>query len=101
MICEIVEKTRKHGASFAQQYVLHKGLKKFGNKGTKAISEEMNQLHQRNCFTPILVTSLTKDEKRKAMEALMFFTEKRDGRVKALQVYNRKPIRAWIDQQES
>ena len=64
MICEIVEKTRQYGASLAQHDFLHKGLKHFGNKGTKAISDEMNQLHQRNCFAPIIVSSLMTNEKK-------------------------------------
>ena len=35
-------------------------------------------------------------KKRKAVEALMFLTQKRDGTIKARQVYNGKPTREWI-----
>ena len=39
--------------SFAQQYILEKGLKKFGTKGEQAAYKEMEQLHKHTCFTPI------------------------------------------------
>ena len=34
-----------HGASFAQQFLLHKGLKVFGEHGHEAATKEMDQLH--------------------------------------------------------
>ena len=37
--------------SYSQQYQLGKGLKKFGEKGHKASSSELEQLHHRKCFT--------------------------------------------------
>ena len=36
--------------SFSQQYQLGKGLKMFGEKGHKASSSELEQLHHRKCF---------------------------------------------------
>jgi hypothetical protein len=42
-----------HGASFAQNYILQKGLKLFGEAGSKAAgNKELDQLHSRNCFSP-------------------------------------------------
>jgi hypothetical protein len=45
----------KHGASFAQQCMLQKGLKVFGNKGHEALIKEMDQLHKKTCFAPFKV----------------------------------------------
>jgi hypothetical protein len=42
----------REGASFAEQYLLNKGLKIFGQKGRDASKKEMDQLHRRSCFTP-------------------------------------------------
>ena len=53
-----------------------KGLKVFGEHGHEAATKEMDQLHRRNCFTPISVKDMTSTERRKAMGALMFLTEK-------------------------
>ena len=87
--------------SFAQQYILEKGLKKFGNKGEQAAYKEMEQLHKRTCFTPILVKDMTEDEKKKAQLALCFLTEKRDGTIKGRTVFNGKGTRKWLTREDS
>jgi hypothetical protein len=68
--------------SFAQQYGLGKGIRKFGKKGKEAAIKEMKQLHERTVFLPVDVSKLTQKERDEAMESLMFLVEKRDGRVK-------------------
>ena len=55
--------------SFGQQHMLQKGLKLFKDKGCDAMIEELDQLHRRMCFTPVDVNDLTRNEKKKAMEA--------------------------------
>ena len=54
----------------------------FGEHGHEAATKEMDQLHRRNCFMPIPVKDMTPTERRKAMGALMFLTEKRAKSVK-------------------
>jgi hypothetical protein len=91
----------REGASFAQQYLLNKGLKIFGQKGRDASKEEMDQLHRRSCFTPKSIAKMTQIERRKAPQALMFLGEKRDGTVKGRMVYNGKPTREWLSREDS
>ena len=50
------------GASFAETYSLKKGIRVLGERGEKAASDEVTQLHLRGCFNPIEVSSLSKDE---------------------------------------
>ena len=57
-IDSINHEVSQKGSSFAQQYILHKGLKKYGQKGVEAATAELDQLHKRNCFTPIDVSAL-------------------------------------------
>jgi hypothetical protein len=95
------ESAMSDGHSFGQQYIVHKGLKIFGDRGRTAAKKEMAQLHDRQCFYPIDIAELTPTEKRKAQESLMFLTEKRDKTVKARTVYNGKPTREWHDKDES
>jgi len=76
-------------------------LKKFGEKGSEAASKELDQLHQRNCFTPIDVQDLSPSEKQKAMNSLMFLIEKRDGTVKGRMVYNGKPTQEWLSKEDA
>jgi hypothetical protein len=80
--------------------ILQKGIKKFGVRGRKAATEELDQLHKRNCFEPVDVSKMTKTEKEKAMESLLFLTEKKDGRIRGRLVYNGKPTRKWMDKDE-
>jgi hypothetical protein len=49
-IQDITMNVNQHGASFAQQYILQKGLKVFGKKGHEASKKEINQLHKRMCL---------------------------------------------------
>ena len=95
------EKALMGGHQFGQQYIVQKGLKKFGEKGKDATLKELAQLHDRVCFEPILVSELSPSEKKKAQEALMFITEKRDGKCKGRMVYNGKPTRDWHSKDES
>jgi len=37
------------GHSLGQQYIVQKGLKKFGDKGKTATMKELQQLHERVC----------------------------------------------------
>jgi hypothetical protein len=52
----------REGASFAEQYLLNKGLKIFGQKGRDASKNEMDQLHRRSCFTPKSIAKMTQIE---------------------------------------
>ena len=44
---------------------------------------------------------LTPSERKKAMKALMFLTEKRDKSIKGQMVYNGKPTREWLSREDS
>jgi hypothetical protein len=92
----LIYEVSQKGATFSQQYILQKGLNKFGQRGKQAASDEMDQLHKRNCFNPVDVSTMTTSEKQKAMESLLLLTEKRDGRIKGRMVYNGKPTRQWL-----
>jgi Reverse transcriptase (RNA-dependent DNA polymerase) len=98
--------TEMHGTvqeqvSFAQQYVLQKGLTKFGQRGSEAVKKELEQLHRRNCFMPMDVSELNNTEKKRAQAALMLLTEKRDGSIKGRCVYNGKPTREWLSKEDA
>jgi hypothetical protein len=70
-------------------------------KKEKGAKDEFEQLHKRKCFNPIDVSKLTPSEKKKAMQSLLFLTEKRDGRIKGRLVYNGKPTREWVSQDDA
>ena len=101
IIVDINSRATADGASFAQQHILQKGLKIFGERGAQASKKEMTQLHERNCFTPIDPNELTPDEKKKAQQALMFLAEKRDGTIKGRLVYDGSNTREWFTKEDS
>jgi hypothetical protein len=86
---------------FAQTYSLTKGIKTFGEKGRQAAHEEMKQLHDRIVFKPIKVEELTAVERRRAMESLIFITEKKDGRIKARTCANGSTQREYTERDEA
>jgi hypothetical protein len=94
----LIHEVTQKGAAFIQQYILQKGVKKFGARGRKAASDEFDKLHKMNCFS-LVVSKMTSSEKKKAMESLMFLIEKRDGRIKGRLVYNGKYTRMRPQQQ--
>jgi hypothetical protein len=98
---QLNERVNNTGKCFGQQLLLKKGLAKFGEQGHAAGKKEVKQLHDRKCFVPIDVGKLSKREKQRAMEALMFLTEKKSGEIKGRVVYNGKPTRGWLTKEEA
>ena len=86
---------------FGQQYPFEKGMKIFGSKGKEAAVTELDQLHRRVCFTPVDVSTLTKEERIKAQIAIMLLTQKSSGEVKGRCVYNGKQTRNWLSREDT
>jgi hypothetical protein len=61
----------------------------------------MKQLHDRVVFDPISVEEMTPLERKRAMESLIFVTEKRDGRMKGRFCANGSTQREYIDRDEA
>ena len=67
-------------SSHAQQYMLKKGLKIFGQKGKSTAMVELLQQHQRACFEPVWVHKRLPIERKISMISLMLLTKKRTTR---------------------
>ena len=61
----------------------------------------MQQLHNRAVFQPVDVSKLTATEKKKALESLIFLTEKRDGTIKGRTCANGSVQRNWVDKEDA
>jgi hypothetical protein len=53
-----------------------------GEAGAQAVVKEMQQLHDRGVIKPRLATMLTRQEKQRSLQYLMFLKQKRCGRIK-------------------
>ena len=84
-----------------QTYSLGKGLKKFGDRATKATMKEMGQIDARGSFKPIHPSTLTELEKKRVMESLIFLVEKKSGEVKARHCANGSSQRIWMDKKDA
>jgi len=91
----------QQGQQFLTTYSLNKGIKKFGERGRQSALSEMKQLHDRDCFTPIDVTTLTTTERKRAMESLIFLVEKKSGKVKARHCANGSVQRGWMSREDT
>ena len=69
--------------SFLQMYSLKQGIKKFSDKGCKAVHKEIGQLHKKKVFCLIHVKDMTEQERKQAMESLIFLNEKGDKSINA------------------
>ena len=94
------EKVVAQALCHAQLYILQKGIKIFGERGTQAAKSEVKQLHDRVGFRALAVKELTRQERERAQEGLLFLTEKKDGSVKGRLAYNGKKTREWISRED-
>ena len=105
IMCHLSERTKMISKTKCYQmihtYSLNKGLKAFGTRAKQAAYKEMRQLHRRIVFKPVKVETLTPQERKRAMESLMFLVEKRDGIVKARTVANGSTQRPYTPKEEA
>lgn len=97
----VASRASKKHHSFIETFTLKKGLAKFGQKGREAAFNEMKQLHDRVVFVPIDIATLTQQEKKRAMESLIFLVEKRDGRIKARTCANGSTQRSYVGKEDA
>ena len=71
-----------------EQYSFIKGLKKFGKLAEDVAYNELNQMHKRGTFEPRHFKDLSKQERKKILDAITLIEEKRDGQVKSRVVAN-------------
>jgi hypothetical protein len=64
------------------QCSIKKGLEVFGDAGEEAVLSEMKQLHDMGVAKPKKANMLTREEKTKSLNYLMFLKQKRSERIK-------------------
>jgi len=72
---------------FMVGYMLHQmsarvGIKKYGDKAIEALFNDFLQLHRLDTFFPEYASSLSPEQRRKALRAISTLKEKRDGILK-------------------
>ena len=84
-----------------EQHSIQKGIKIYGEKGEQSAMKEMKNLAIKNeCFGEIDYSSLTQDQKDRALPILMFMVLKRSGELKSRGVVNGSYERIHTDKSE-
>jgi hypothetical protein len=83
------------------QHSIKKGLKIFGEAGADAVVSEMQQLHNESVIEPKKANMLTREEKHKALQYLMFLKKKRCGRIKGRECADGRKQRFYKTKEET
>ena len=86
---------------FVQQLSLKQAIEKWGDDAVEAAIKEVKQLHDRESFRPIDVSTLTPEQRRKVMRSFIFLVQKRNGVIKARKVTDGSIQRTWITKEEA
>ena len=65
------------------QLSMKSGLRKYNRKENAAVTKEFIELHTREAFGPLKAEDMTEEQKKDALEMLMFIKEKSDSSIKA------------------
>ena len=83
------------------QYSLKRGLAKFGEEGEASAEKEMRQFVDYGCISPIDPSTLSREDKKKALQSFMFLKQKRDGELKSRAVVNGSKQRSYINKEDA
>jgi len=84
----------------AQQYSMKKAKELFGDKADAAVMRELTQINEFETYVPLKASELSWEEKKKALESLIFVTEKRNGDIKARKVADGSKQRMYDGQRK-
>ena len=74
------------GFILVQKYGIKKGIELLSKKSDAAVVKELTQILELEMYEPIMASDLSWEEKKKALEYLLFITEKINGNIKASKV---------------
>ena len=80
------------------QYGVNEGLRRFGKRRQEAVRKEIKQLHDMGVIKHI---HLTPEQKRSALQYLMFLKEKRSGAIKGRGCADGRPQRKTMSKEEA
>ena len=89
------------GVQNVVMHTLNQAMKKWGESASDAALKEMKQLPDRKCFVPMHADAVSDDERKRAMQSLLFLVEKHDGTMKARHCANGSVQRNWISSEDT
>ena len=83
------------------QLSMRRGLAEYGDAGVQAVLKGLLQLHDRRVLEPKQAHQLTREEKRTALQYLMFLKKKRNGIIKGRDCADGQKQRAYTTKEEA
>jgi hypothetical protein len=93
-------KKRLFGFVFTQM-TAKAGIKRYGKAALTALIQEFGQLEEQNVYEPVLVSMLTRAQRRGALRAINLIKEKRDGKIKGRTVADGSPQKHLYEKHET
>jgi hypothetical protein len=79
---------------------MKKGIKIFGDAGVEAVLKELQQLHDRDVLKPKHAETLSHQERKGALQYLMFLKQKRSGKIKGRGCADGRKQREYLSKEE-
>jgi hypothetical protein len=83
------------------QYSMKQGLKQFGQRGVDALITELRQLDTRKVLNPVNGRLLSKEDKRKTLNYLMFLKVKRTGIIRGTGCADGRKLQSLITKENA
>jgi hypothetical protein len=100
LVTDLVDKV-KVWRYLMSQYNLKPGLRKFGERGAKAATDKLTQLHIMDTWTAMDPPKITREDCMQALSLLLFLKEKQTGKIKGCACINEVPQREYIPKEEA
>jgi hypothetical protein len=100
-LCTMSQEEMMMWAYMTTQYNLKPGLRKFGARGVTVAVKELMQLHIMDTWTPLKVSKLSKEQRKRALSSLLFLKEKRTGDVKGPSCIDGAPQCVYIPKEDA
>src|SRR5210317_715745 len=88
-------------AKLMQQVSQKEGLRRFGEEGNRAALAEMEQLHMRDIFKPVLPRNLIPEKKKEVLQSIMLLKQMRDGTIKGRNCADGRKQREFTSKEEA
>ena len=74
------------GVVIVQKFSLNRGIKEFGDRDKDATMKELTQIHDMDTHHPLDASTLTWEQRKRALSSILFIVEKRCGDIKGKNV---------------
>ena len=83
------------------QVGMKEGVRRHGDRALEALLFELTQLDEKETFRPLLASSMTKEERKMALNLLTIIKEKRCGKIKGRVVADGRKQKMYVSKEES